>query len=367
MKIDLQSIDQTQFMVHLHTVNDEPVWLVQPQHIGCKWNQTNKHFRSSLWDSDGNLVSAGFPKFPNFGESPDTFPVPTDLCNAVITDKLDGSLLIVSKYKGQFILRTRGTVDATKFDNGFELEVFKEKFLPVLDYSCKNVDTWTTSFLFEWLTASVDHSIVLKYENVPDWIFISVINHDDYSLYTQDELNSFALTHGFKRPEQFKFNTVDELVDTITKWKNREGIVLYTNNGQSLHKIKSDDYKKKHAFKSNATIENTIDLYFTFDKPDFNTFKQKIGELYDWECVQMVIGFISNICDAWKEVEKIVAGIDAFVNKELRPLPNRKDQAVKVLSAYSTSSRSSMVFKRLDNKPLDNNDLKRLLYQVMKK
>lgn len=366
MKIDLNNtIDTTQFMVHQHLLNGEVLHLIQPQHIGAKWTWENKIFRSSVWNNDGYPVSLGFYKFVNLGENPEVFPVPTNLKNSVITDKLDGSLLVVSKYKGQYILRTRGTVDATKIDNGYELEIFKEKYLNLLERENIN-ETWDVSYLFEWLTASKDHSIIIKYDNVPEWILIGAVRHNDYSLFTQDELNAFASIIGFKRPEQFNFDTVDELVETVTGWKNREGIVLYTQNGQMLHKIKSDDYKKKHAFKSEATLENTLELFLNFGYPSFNDFKQKIGELYDWECVTMVTGHMSNICDAWKEVQKIISGFNSFVENVLKPLPTRKDQALKVIQSYGESGRASMVFTLLDNKPLSNEQIKKVLYQVMK-
>jgi hypothetical protein len=303
----------------------------------------------------------------NFGEKPDIFPTPTDLRNSVITNKLDGSLLIVSRYKGQYILRTRGTVDATKFENGFELEVFKNLYLNILNDSCYNADTWETSFLFEWLTAVAGKEIVLKYENVPNWILVGAVNHGDYSLFPQDVLDVYAKMHGFNRPEHFTFNTIDELLKEVSEWKGREGIVLYTKEGQMLHKIKSDFYKKLHAFKSEASLENTVEIFLTFGCPEFVDFQQKIGELYDWECVQMVIGHMSNICDAYKDVKRIIQGMNVFVNDVLKPLPTRKDQAVKVLSAYGSSGRNSMVFTILDGKVLGNEQVKKLLYQCLKK
>jgi len=366
MIIDMAKIDTTQFMVHQHLLNGEVLHLVQPQFMGCKWTQENKIFRSSVWNNDGYPVSLGFYKFVNLGENPEVFPVPTNLKNSVITDKLDGSLLVVSKYKGNVILRTRGTVDATKIDNGYELEIFKEKYLPLLEHENSD-ETWEISYLFEWLTASKDHAIVIKYDSVPEWVLVGAADHNDYSLLTQHELNAFASTVGFKRPEQFSFNTVDELVETVTSWKNREGIVLYTQNGQMLHKIKSDDYKKKHAFKSEATLENTLELFLNFGYPSFNDFKQKIGELYDWECVTMVLGHMSNICDAWKEVQKIIDGFNSFVETVLKPLPTRKDQALKVIQSYGNSNRNSFVFRILDGKQLEKEDIKKLFWQVLKK
>mgnify|MGYP003562008243 FL=1 len=157
MKIDLSKIDLTNFMIHDHFIGGELVTLVQPNHIGAKWTQENKHFRSSVWSYDGTLISASFPKFVNWGENPQEFPVPQSLNKCTIVDKLDGSCLIVSKYKGNYILRTRGTVDASLMDNGHELEIFRNTILPKLEIDIFNrnsnvsQDTWNVSYLFEWI------------------------------------------------------------------------------------------------------------------------------------------------------------------------------------------------------------------------
>ena len=124
MKIDLSKINREHFLVHESTIYGEPLYLVQPMHIGCTWTQENKIFRSSIWNAQGELVSAGFPKFPNWGEQPEVFPLPKSLEYATTVEKLDGSLLILSKYRGKLILRTRGTFDASVHDNGNELVDF---------------------------------------------------------------------------------------------------------------------------------------------------------------------------------------------------------------------------------------------------
>ncbi len=45
-----------------------------------------------------------------------------DVINRAV-EKLDGSTLIVSKYKGQYILRTRGTVDASTYLQGAKVRL----------------------------------------------------------------------------------------------------------------------------------------------------------------------------------------------------------------------------------------------------
>ena len=269
------------------------------------------------------------------------------------------STLIVSKYKGKYILRTRGTVDATKMDNGAELEIFKETILPILDVS--EMETWPSSIVFEWV--SPQNKIVIQY-NTAQWYLIGIIKHGDYSLWPQIELDLFAKNHGLLRPATYTFKDISSLMDSVEKWEGKEGVVLYSKNGQEMHKIKSFQYLKLHRFKSEATFENTVELFFAFDMPSYKEFEAKLINEFDYECFSMVRGFLSTICDGWKEVLKIESHMKLFVE----PLKNihRRDAASKILGSYSNSNRSQYCFKLLDGKPLDKEMYKKLLYQVTK-
>ena len=367
MKIDIEKdIDRESFMVHEHIIAGEVVTLVQPKHIGAKWNKNNLHFRSSVWNYDGELISASFPKFFNWGEQPDLSPVPNSLKNCTIVNKLDGSTLILSKYKGQYILRTRGTVDASTMVNGDELEIFKNTILKKLENLPVDLNnSWEYSILFEWM--SPRNVIVLRYSDAPEWQLVGVINHSDYSLFTQLELDEDAEHFGLKRPEKFTFTDITDMLQNVDKWQDKEGVCLYSKNGQTIHKIKAAIYLIKHRFKSEATLENTLDLYFSYDKPSYQEFESKLTETFDYECFEMVRGYASQICDASKEVNKIVDGFKSFINNQLNILSTRKEQAQKVISSYSESNRSSMIFSLLDGKTLTADQHKKLFWQVLKK
>ncbi len=366
MKIDLDKVDRTQFMVHEHSLNGEIVHLIQPQHIGTKWTQDNKHMRSVVVNYEGEVISAGFPKFTNWGENPDNFPVPNSLRNCTVMEKLDGSLLIVSKYNGQYILRTRGTVDASTMANGHELEIFKNAILKKLDELPVDVTgSWNYSMLFEWV--SPINKIVLNYGDEPDWYLVGVVNHINYSLQMQDTLNEFARVADLKRPPTYTFSDVQDLLKDVDQWRGKEGVVVYSKNDQMLHKVKAMQYLKCHAFKSNATFENTIEMFFEFDMPSYQDFEVKLIEKFDYECYQMVRGHISTICDGYKEILNIVEGMHRFVDK-IKLLNTRKEQATAVFSSYGKeSNRSSYIFTILDGKKLSKEQLKKLLYQVTKK
>jgi hypothetical protein len=311
---------------------------------------------------EGEVISAGFPKFTNWGENPDNFPVPNSLRNCTIMEKLDGSLLIVSKYNGQYILRTRGTVDASTLANGHELELFKEKFLKSLTHDTP--DTWNVSILFEWV--SPINKIVLNYGDEPDWYVVGIVRHSDYSLYSQEDLDMWAKNKGFKRPATYTFTDVNDLLQNVDQWKGKEGVCVYSKNDQTIHKVKSADYLIKHRFKSEATLENTLDLYFSYGKPLYQEFESKLTETFDYECFEMVRGYASQICDASKEVNKIVDGFKSFIDNQLKVLSTRKEQAQKVISSYSESNRSSMIFSLLDGKTLSADQHKKLFWQVLK-
>jgi hypothetical protein len=367
MKIDIQKVDLTQFMVHEHSLNGEIVNLIQPQHIGTKWRQDNKHMRSVVVNYAGEVISAGFPKFTNWGENPEHFPVPNSLNHCTVVEKLDGSLLIVSKHNGKYILRTRGTVDASTMANGHELEVFKDTILKTLDV-CLPVDingSWHYSILFEWV--SPINKIVLNYGDEPDWYLVGVVNHDHYSVWSQSRLNEMANEFNLKRPPTYTFSGVEDLLKDVDQWRGKEGVVVYSKNDQMLHKVKAMDYLIKHRFKSEATLENTLDLYFSYDKPSYQEFESKLTETFDYECFEMVRGYASQVCDASKEVNKIVDGFKSFIDNQLKSLSTRKEQAQKVISSYSESNRASMIFSLLDGKSLTADQQKKLFWQVLKK
>ena len=362
MKIDLDTVDRESFMVHEHSLNGEIVYLVQPKHIGAKWKNDNLHFRSSVWNYNGELISASFPKFFNWSEQPDLSPVPNSLKNTTVVEKLDGSTLIVSKYKGQYILRTRGTVDASTMANGFELELFKSTILSKLQ---DNNDTWGYSIIWEWL--SPINKIVLSYGDEPMWKLIGFINHTDYSLATQDMLDLMAKKYDLLRPEIYTFTDITDMLQIVDKWQNREGVCLYSKNGQTIHKIKASKYLLLHHLKSElSSLEKIMDVWLEQGMPDYNTFYNYIFTTFDFELAEQIKGTISRIADGKKEVNKIVDGMNSFVNNRLCSLPTRKEQAQLVISSYGDSGRSSMIFKMLDGKSLGKEEYKKLMFQVLK-
>lgn len=331
--------------------------------FSINWDHNIIQYRSSIWTKlDKQLVSPSFKKFVNWGEKSDIFPLPETLNNAKIITKIDGSCLICSKYKGQLITRTRGTIDANTLDNGFEIELLKEIYPKAFDNTYINSEQYT--LIYEWV--SPINKIVIDYGAEPDLYLTGCIKHEDYSIFTQDKLDEISLKLEIKRPEVFNFKTIDDMLNTIKNIKGKEGIVLYYGkNEQNMLKVKGEEYITKHAFKSHCTIESIIDLFLSNNKPNYNEFIKQLTTDFDWECCQMAQGHVSKVCEAYKEVQKFLDYANEFV-KPLRSL-SRKDAALTIMKAYGNTSRSGFVFSALDNKTLTNENYKKLLFQILKK
>jgi hypothetical protein len=115
-----------------------------------------------------------------------------------------------------------------------------------------------------------------------------------------------------------------------------------------------------------SNIEKVMDVWLEQGMPDYQTFYNYIFTTFDYELAEQCRGMISRIVDAKKEVDKIVWGMNIFVNTRLRLLSTRKEQAEQVISAYGNTNRASFLFKLLDGKSLSKEEYKKLLFQVLK-
>lgn len=361
MKIDLSILNPDEFAIKEIFAYGEDLVLVYPKYLGVKWNDENKIFRSSVWSKkDLRPASLGWRKFLNLNEQPEFEPINYSKPIEYV-QKLDGSAGIISKINGQICFRTRGTVDASEAENGYEVEYFISKY-PKL-FNNPFINSYNYTILTEWTTPT--NIICLKESTEPKLWLTGVVRHEDYSYLSQDEVDNLAQTWGLDRPKRFTFNGHDQAINFAQNTQEMEGLVLYFNDGQVLKKAKSLYYLKLHQFRSQANIETVIDLFFEFGKPDYLDFKKKIVELYDEDCVNLVARFVSRVCDGWKDAQRVLDGIAGFVHS-IRHL-SRKDAALVINSSYGSTGRAGMAFNLLSGKTLNKDQEKKILYQVLKK
>jgi len=330
--------------------------LIFPVKLDVKWSEENKIFRSSIWTNDGELVSASFKKFTNLGEQLEFEPLDID-SDIEFIHKLDGSTLIISKLKGELIVRTRGTHNAAVLDNGDEIIFLKQKYPLLFDNDTLNSEEY--SIVCEWY--SPKNVIVEREAEEPTLWLTGIIKHEDYSYVLQKDLDVFATDWKIERPIRYQFNSLSSMIESVNQWKKGEGIVIYGNNGQILKKTKSDRYLLLHRIKSQlSSTKNLIEFYIDKQMPSCEVFSKIIETEFDYEIAIQLKGEIEKICEAGEKTKKYIDHI-LEVAHDIRMVETRKEQALMIKKNFKENS--ALVFCVLDNKEITKEQWTKLINQ----
>lgn len=342
--------DKEQFNFKEVVVAEDACWLITPKDMGTDWTDENARFRSCIVRQEDNFViSQGFGKFTNFGEKPDFQPWDNDW-KFEARHKLDGSLLIVSRYKGEWILRTRGTVDARSLPNGHEIDGLMQKYaLFFNDKLSQNIaENIGGSFLFEWTTPT--NIIVLREHDTPTLTLLGIVTHDKCEYISQSDVDdfNFGVDNIFERPKKYEYNSIAECIADVEAWEGKEGVVLY--NGQTLKKIKSELYKEAHKIMTGmTTIGHFVDFFLA--SPKFNTYEgffKYVENTFDFELADKSKLHIEKIANGWAQVE-VKAEKVKLVVEQVREGFSRKEQAQQ-FQLHWKDWRLPFAFNLLDNK-----------------
>lgn len=354
MKVGLPTGEE--FCVRDCVIANTECKLVFPIKHDIKWSDKNKIFRSSIWTNDGILVSASWKKFTNLGEQLEFEPLDID-SDIEFIHKLDGSTLIISKFKGELIVRTRGTSDATTLDNGDEIPFLKKKYPLIFDNDTLNTEQY--SIVCEWY--SPRNIIVEREAEEPTLWLTGVIKHDDYSYVLQNNLDIFATDWKIERPARYRFNSLSSMIESVNQWNKGEGIVIYGNKGQVLKKTKSDRYLLLHRIKSTlSNVKNLIDYYIDKEMPSYEDFYKMIETEFDYEIAVQLKDELEKICEAGESAKKYIDHILEVVH-DIRKVETRKDQATMIKRNFKENS--SFVFSVLDGKIINKEQWTKLINQ----
>jgi len=340
-------------------------WLITPKDMSVKWNDENTRFRSCVVrKSDNFVISQGFRKFTNFGEQP-AFEPWKDCWKFEARHKLDGSLLIVSRYKGQWIIRTRGTVDARQLPNGHEIDMLIEKYKKFFEDSdaIDSISALEQSWLFEWTTPS--NIIVLKESDEYELTLIGIVSNEDAAYYSQAYVDICAIQYDFKRPEMYHYNSVSECIADVTAWKGKEGVVIYSPNGQTLKKIKASEYCELHKIATGIkNVKNVLDVFMESPKfTKYEDFYSHIEKLLDFEIAEKCKPFIQEITDAYAKFVKCVDNINQRM-LFIRDYSNRKEQAMAIQEEFR-DWKTAIAFILLDKREIDNKIVRKAMDKIL--
>ena len=362
-----ENLDKEQFKIREIVVADEDCYLITPNSIGAKWNKENIIFRSAIITKNFEPVSIGYKKFVNWLESPDLDPAPKSLNGCSVVDKLDGSALYFSLYKNNLIVRTRGTYDARALETGDEIDgllMKNHRIAAWLRLAADKNGTAPYTILTEWY--SPRNIIVLRYGEEPRLWLTNIVNHSDYSYTKQPDLDVLAIDLGLERPATYYFDSIEDMLKIGQELTGKEGYCVYYNDYQSIRKHKAIRYLALHKLKSElSSSEKVLDLWLELNRPGYKDFYDYVSTTFDFEIAEQIRGDISKICDAAKEMRNILDGMERFVYK-IKELPTRKEQAVAITGAYGETNRAGFLFSILDGKPLEKDNYKKLIFQIIK-
>jgi hypothetical protein len=305
-------------------------------------------------------VSLGFKKFTNLGETPLFEPI-EQYSDLEFVRKIDGSLLIVSQYKGELIVRTRGTVDASQLENGHEIALLKQKYPKVFDNIW--LDSEYHTLLFEWTTPT--NRIVLQETQEPCLWLIGIVCHKPevmdpfkystgaslkgaYHYFTQFELDQQAPYLGVLRPERYKL-TLENISEYLKDKDTIEGIVICANDGQIFKKVKTPRYLYLHkVYTGIKHLSQVVDLWIEYGALEREAFETLLAVKFDWELVKALKSNIDELFDKWKTIQDKLTQLRQFVDT-LRHLP-RKEIAQSIMSVCNCSGWKGIAFEILDNK-----------------
>jgi hypothetical protein len=336
-------------------IGGDECWLITPLDMATKWDDDNARFRSCVVrKSDNFVVSQGFGKFTNFGERPDFQPWDNSW-KIEARHKIDGSLLIVSKYKGELIVRTRGTVDARQLGNGHEIDLIIQKYPHAFD------NLWLDrghTILYEWTTPT--NIIVLREHDIPTITLVGAVRTQDCKYLSQSYLDSYAETICVNRPEKYEYNSIEACILDVSAWRGKEGVVLYSPDGQTLKKIKADEYCELHKLATGIKgVKQVLDVFMTSPKfTKSEEFYNYIETTLDFEIAEKCEEYIKEICEAYCNVLDKIKKADNLV-EGLRGL-TRKEQAIDIQQHYS-DWRVGYCFSALDGKEMDDKTLRKAI------
>lgn len=256
--------------------------LVSPRKDKWTWEADERRFRSAILCPRTGVVSQGWPKFDNFGQNEaDTARLLEALASGEpvwFTDKLDGSLCIRSVIDGEVVLRTRGTHDGGTEHGPAMRRLAAARYPSLLDPAIEP----GRSLLFEFV--SPDFQIVVPYER-DDLVLIGAVAHADGHLADRAELEALSDELSVPLVETHALpGDPEQLLEAVTAFEDREGIVARCAGGQVMVKVKSAAYLAAHALRFAFSPRRVAEFCSERGITEEDAFIDALREAgFDWE------------------------------------------------------------------------------------
>jgi len=288
-------------------------------------------FDEQTWD----CVCHAFNKFGNYGE---TYCPEIDWSTAIVSEKVDGSLIKLWYHNKKWHLSTNGTIDAKKAQIGDNITglSFYDLFCRAIDYMyhctfTEFVKNLNKNFTYMFELVSPLNRVVIPYQETK--IFLLCMR----DMTTGEEISMDILPHYniCPSPKIYKLNTLDAVVACANElpW-NEEGYVVCDGNFNRI-KIKSPQYVIAHYARTSGTmtIKRFVEIILQNQMDEFLIYAEDYKD---------------KLLDIQKAMDGIIKTCNWFTDKaQDTKFENRKEYAlyVKKLPDYA----QAFMFKWYDN------------------
>ena len=226
------------------------------------WSKFSLLCRGKVIDLDTmEIVGYPYDKFFNLNELPEySINVISNAINnakqVYVTNKLDGSLISITRYKDDYIVNTNGAFDNIHTEIARRLLFQKYKqFASMMPYN--------VTFIFELISPEDKHC--LNYDDVDEGLYLTGIRFlKTNTLADYPVMLSWAREYGLNITEQEYLSLDEMLLKRTEKAQNKEGwVVRIVNHDCSdiMVKIKFEEFLIMHRMKAGINPRRAYNLY----------------------------------------------------------------------------------------------------------
>lgn len=330
MKIDIGSLDLERFHINPRSITGIGDFvLIVPHKAMWEWDEKELHLRSLLCRPDGEVVSAGFPKFFNFSERHTHDAVVIDGINRGISHfpgKADGSLIIRSVIDGHVHFRTRGCETIASDMDSAVRGLIAARYPRLLDAKLSHEKQ---SFLMEYVAPS--NQIVVRYDE-PRLIGLGYSDWSSGELCVRRMVENVFNVDCIDNHDDVA-SDIDVLRQRVSAFDDKEGIVVWTHVGDGnyhLSKLKSAWYMRLHALRSQATPRYLKEFCYLNDVSTLDGLKNALlKEGFDWEVCSYMEPLWDEISSNVSRVDELIERVESeILTRRIMELQTRKEIAL---------------------------------------
>ena len=305
-----------------------------PNLVQLKYNQIDSPMGNELvqecrgpildTSADYQFVARPFDKFFNQGEG---HAAPIDWKSARVQEKLDGSLMIVYFYDGQWHVASSGTPDAGGEVNNAPGTTFQTLFWQTwekMGYSTDDMQPNLT-YMFELMTK---YNRVVVQHPEPKLVLIGARN-----LLSGEEFHSMVFVDQFQVVREFPMHTLDQVLGSMEHFSGleQEGFVVVDDHFRRV-KIKHPAYLAAHHMVGSLSPKRLLEIVRQGETPEI------LAYFPEWtaEANALRIKYEDFVTEACIEYQKV------------RDIPVQKDFALAIKDSRHKSAMFTVRAKKVE-------------------